>query len=190
MRWSNLFIIFRREVRDQIRDRRTLFMIFVLPILLYPILGIGVIKFASALEQKPRLVVVVGAEYLPSSPVLLNPGGDGFNPALFDTPGEAERIVVRREPATGPWGDHGLRQRAIRDGEVAAVMLIPPDLPAQLQRDNEREIHIPIQYNSVDEPSQITYLRLRELWSGGERASSTAAWSAIARARTTPSRSR
>ena len=46
MRWSNLFIIFRREVRDQIRDRRTLFMIFVLPILLYPILGIGVIKFA------------------------------------------------------------------------------------------------------------------------------------------------
>ncbi len=42
MRWSNLFVIFRREVRDQIRDRRTLFMIFVLPILLYPILGIGV----------------------------------------------------------------------------------------------------------------------------------------------------
>ena len=29
-------------------------MIFVLPILLYPILGIGVIKFAMALEQKPR----------------------------------------------------------------------------------------------------------------------------------------
>jgi sodium transport system permease protein len=163
MRWSNLFIIFRREVRDQIRDRRTLFMIFVLPILLYPILGIGVIKFASALEQKPRLVVVVGAEYLPGSPVLLNRSGDGFNPSLFDTPVEAERIVVRREPATGPWGDHALRQRAIRDGEVAAVMLIPRDLPAQLQRDNEHEIHLPIQYNSVDEPSQITYLRLREL---------------------------
>ena len=71
MRWSNLFVIFRREVRDQIRDRRTLFMIFVLPILLYPILGIGVIKFASALEQKPRLVVVVGAEYLPEDPPLL-----------------------------------------------------------------------------------------------------------------------
>ncbi len=163
MRWSNLFIIFRREVRDQIRDRRTLFMIFVLPILLYPILGIGVIKFASALEQKPRLVVVVGAEYLPSSPVLLNSRGDGFNPALFDTPAEVERIVVRRELASGPWGDHALRQRAIRDGDVSAVMVIPRDLPAQLQRDNENETHIPIQYNSVDEPSQITYLRLREL---------------------------
>ena len=44
MSWSNLFVIFRREVRDQLRDRRTLFMIFVLPILLYPILGIGIIQ--------------------------------------------------------------------------------------------------------------------------------------------------
>jgi sodium transport system permease protein len=163
MRWSNLFTIFRREVRDQIRDRRTLFMIFVLPILLYPILGIGVIKFASALEQKPRLVVVVGAEYLPRSPALLNSSGDGFNPSLFDNPSEAERLVVRQEPAWGPWGEHDARQRAIRNGDVAAVMVIPRDLPTQLQRDNENEIDIPIQYNSVDEPSQITYLRLREM---------------------------
>ena len=163
MRWSNVLIIFRREVRDQIRDRRTLFMIFLLPILLYPILGIGVIKFASALEQKPRLVVLVGAEYLPRSPALLNSSGDGFNPTLFDTPAEAERLVVRQEPASGPWGDHGVRERAIRDGEVSAVMLIPHDLPNQLQHDNENEIRIPIQYNSVDEPSQITYLRVREL---------------------------
>ena len=68
MRWSNVAVIFRREVRDQVRDRRTLFMIFVLPILLYPILGIGIVQFAAALEQKPRTVVVVGAEYLPKAP--------------------------------------------------------------------------------------------------------------------------
>ncbi len=163
MRWSNLWIIFRREVRDQIRDRRTLFMIFVLPILLYPILGIGVIKFTAALEEKPRLVVVVGAEYLPGSPALLNSGGDGFIPALFDAPAEVERIVVRPEPASGPWGERDFRQRAIRDGHVAAVMVIPRDLPAQLDRDHANEIDIQIQYNSVDEPSQITYLRLREM---------------------------
>ena len=102
MRWSNLFIIFRREVRDQIRDRRTLFMIFVLPILLYPILGIGVSKFAIALEQKPRVVVVVGTEFLPQTPAMLNTTGDGFNPALFDTPAEADRLVVQLESATGP----------------------------------------------------------------------------------------
>src|SRR5271163_2532821 len=95
--WSNLFVIFRREVRDQIRDRRTLFMIFVLPILLYPILGLGIIQL-TAQEQKPRNVVVVGPEFLPKVPPLLNPKGDGFNPALFDNQVEAERLLVRQEP--------------------------------------------------------------------------------------------
>ncbi len=163
MRWSNLLVIFRREVRDQIRDRRTLFMIFVLPILLYPMLGIGSLKFAEALEQKPRVVVVVGAEFLPSSPPLLNPSGDGFNPAFFDSPGEAEKLLVLRESATGPWADPRCCEQAIRSGEASAVMIIPQDLPEQLLRENE--IDIPIKYNSVDEPSQITYLRLKEVLS-------------------------
>jgi sodium transport system permease protein len=163
VRWSNLLVIFRREVRDQIRDRRTLFMIFVLPILLYPMLGIGLVQFAAALEQKPRVVVVVGAEFLANSPPLLNQTGNGFNPAFFDSPGEAEKLLATRESASGPWGDPRRSEQAIRSGQVAAVMFVPPDLPQQLLR--EKEIDIPIKYNSVDEPSQITYLRLKEVLS-------------------------
>src|SRR3954454_9982107 len=102
VRWPNVWVIFRREVRDQARDRRTLFMIFVLPILLYPFLGIGVIQFSAALEQKPRSVVLVGVENLPGVPRLLNPRGDGFNADLFDAQAEADRLVVHAEPATGP----------------------------------------------------------------------------------------
>src|SRR5436305_4340357 len=94
VRWSNVWVIFRREVRDQSRDRRTLFMIFILPILLYPILGIGVVQFSAAFEQKPRTVLVVGAENLPETPPLLNPRRDGFAVALFDTPAEAARLRV------------------------------------------------------------------------------------------------
>src|ERR1039458_6418810 len=40
-------------------------------------------------------------------------------------------------------------------------MIVPQDLPQQLLR--EKEIDIPIKYSSVDEPSQITYLRLKEV---------------------------
>ena len=163
MRWSNLLVIFRREVRDQIRDRRTLFMIFVLPILLYPILGIGVVQFAAALEQKPRVVVVVGAEYLPKSPPLLNPSGDGFNPASSTRPPRPSGWSCSTEPASGPWGDPQRARAGDPDGAASAVMVIPADLPEQLQR--EQEIDIPIKYNSVDEPSQITYLRLKEVLS-------------------------
>ncbi len=39
--------------------------------------------------------------------------------------------------------------------------MIPPDLQSQLQR--EHDVNIPIKYKSVDEPSQITYFRLKEL---------------------------
>jgi sodium transport system permease protein len=40
-------------------------------------------------------------------------------------------------------------------------MLIPANLAGQLER--EGDISIPIKYNSIDEPSQITYLRLKEM---------------------------
>jgi sodium transport system permease protein len=154
-------VIFRREVRDQIRDRRTLFMIFVLPILLYPLLGYCMVQFAAALEQKPRTVVVIGAENLPKSPSLLNAEGNGFDPTLFDTRAAAERLLVRLETASGPWGDPARRMQAIHRGGTSAVMIVPRDLEDQLRR--EGKIVIGIDYNSVDEPSQITYLRLREL---------------------------
>lgn len=160
MRWSNILVIFRREVLDQLRDRRTLFMIFVFPILLYPILGAGVLQFAAALQEKPRVVVIVGAEHLPASPPLLNAEGDGFNPDLFDSPAEASKLLVERRPDDGPWARPEIREKAVRDGEASAVMVIPADLPEQFKAKND--VAIPIHYKSVDEPSQITYLRLRE----------------------------
>src|SRR5262245_24907052 len=68
VRWSNLSLIARREMRDQFRDRRTLFMIFVLPLLLYPMIGFGFFQFAAAQEQKPLVVILIGAEFLANSP--------------------------------------------------------------------------------------------------------------------------
>ena len=58
-------IIFQREFRDQLRDRRTLFMVMAFPILLYPALGIGMLQMAVIFSEKPRTVVVLGADSLP-----------------------------------------------------------------------------------------------------------------------------
>jgi sodium transport system permease protein len=44
--WHNVRWILFREVRDQLRDRRTLFMIAVLPLLLYPLLGMSLFQVA------------------------------------------------------------------------------------------------------------------------------------------------
>ena len=47
MRWSIIRVIWFRELRDQLRDRRTVVMMAVLPLVLYPVLGIGVFQFTQ-----------------------------------------------------------------------------------------------------------------------------------------------
>ena len=168
VRWSNVWVIFRREVRDQVRDRRTLFMIFILPILLYPILGIGVVQFSAAFEQKPRTVLVIGAEYLPEKPPLLNAQRDGFDPGLFDTEAEAERLKVKLQKSEGRWLESAYRREAIRAGVADAILPIPADLRQRLATIESEQL--PINYNSTDERSQITYLRLKEVLSRWKEA--------------------
>jgi sodium transport system permease protein len=61
MRWSIIRLIWLRELRDQLRDRRTLFMVAGLPVLLYPILGVAVLKFAAGfIDRKTTIGVVSG----------------------------------------------------------------------------------------------------------------------------------
>ena len=162
MRWSNVWTIFGREVRDQVRDRRTLFMVFVLPILLYPILGLALVQFTAAFEQKPRVVVVVGAEHLPAEPALLDPSKTAFLASLFDNLGESSRMEVVLQPQGGAYADAEARRTALREGKADAIVLLPPDVADQLRKESSSTT-IPIAYDSTKEPSQITYLRVREV---------------------------
>jgi sodium transport system permease protein len=64
MRWSIVRLIWFRELRDQLRDRRTVFVMAVLPLLLYPALGFGVLQFALGFINKPSVVGIYGGENL------------------------------------------------------------------------------------------------------------------------------
>ncbi len=59
MRWSIIRLIWLRELRDQVRDRRTLFMIVVLPLLIYPILGYAIFQFALGFSERPSVIGIV-----------------------------------------------------------------------------------------------------------------------------------
>lgn len=59
MRWSIIRLIWLRELRDQLRDRRTLFMVAILPLLLYPVLGFAVLQFAVGFSEKGNIVGLV-----------------------------------------------------------------------------------------------------------------------------------
>ena len=75
MSWKNVRLIFMREVRDQLRDRRTLFMITILPVLLYPMLGLGMVEMMLTFSEQQRNVVILNAEELPSEPEFLSRDG-------------------------------------------------------------------------------------------------------------------
>ena len=81
MKWSNVKLILRRELKDQLRDRRTLFTVLVLPLLLYPLMGVAMLQISQFSQQQVVKIWMVGTENLPESPSLLQDGN--FNPELF-----------------------------------------------------------------------------------------------------------
>ncbi len=92
MNWRNIRLIYAREIRDQLRDRRTLFMIAVLPLLLYPLLGTSVFQLSQFVRKSEPRVLVVGSEQLE--------GSDEF-PALFEDGHFAAKMAG--DPKVADW---------------------------------------------------------------------------------------
>ncbi len=68
MNWSTVKLIFSRELRDQMRDRRTLFTVAILPLILYPMMGMALLQVAQFMREHPTKIWIVGSENLPQSP--------------------------------------------------------------------------------------------------------------------------
>src|SRR5262245_42042059 len=64
-KWATIRLIWLREMRDQFRDRRTMFMVAVLPILLYPLLSLAVFQYVLAQTEMVSVVGIRGASSLP-----------------------------------------------------------------------------------------------------------------------------
>jgi sodium transport system permease protein len=82
MKWFNIKLIYLRELGDQLRDRRTLFTVAVMPMLLYPLMGIALLQVGQFMRQHPSRIWVVNAENLPTEPSLFK--GQGINPDLMN----------------------------------------------------------------------------------------------------------
>jgi sodium transport system permease protein len=69
MSWPNIATVYRKELRDSLRDRRTVISMIVIPVLVMPLLtiGLGVLSvalFGKALQETP-VVMVLGGEDSP-----------------------------------------------------------------------------------------------------------------------------
>ncbi|MDP7204822.1 MAG: CPBP family intramembrane metalloprotease, partial [Pirellulaceae bacterium] len=89
MRWSNIKWIFLREIRDQLRDRRTIFAILVLPVLMYPLMGMMFLQITQFVQEHPTKILLAGTDFLPADPPLLE--GDNFSSAYSD---QQDRVLL------------------------------------------------------------------------------------------------
>jgi sodium transport system permease protein len=151
MSWRNIRLIYCREIRDQLRDRRTLFMIAVLPLLLYPLLGMSVFQLSQFLRKsEPKVVVVGGQELTPSGDLPKLIEGDHFAASFFDdkkTAGwlhlefasdvatDAKSGVDAKDNAKSSRDRHRAIERArdrLKTGDVQVVLVFPEDFGERL----------------------------------------------------------
>lgn len=102
MNRTNLKLILTREIRDQLRDRRTLFMIVVLPLLLYPLLGMSFFQISQFMREQPTSVLIVGYEETGDAPPLVE--DRWFSPTLFGDPSRRQLLELHFA-RTAPSGD-------------------------------------------------------------------------------------
>ena len=166
MSWRNIRLIFWREVSDQLRDRRTLFMVLVLPILLYPALGWGMLQMTLIFSEQPKQVVILGAKDLPKITFLKEGKFDG---RYFENPKDVSILKLITDDREITLDDKASPEeieqaRIQRDAALIAaekikhlqdeIELLIPELPEvereKIKEQNYREV------KSVKEPVENT----------------------------------
>ena len=176
-----VWMIYAREMTDQLRDRRTLFTIAVLPILLYPIVGMLLLQIVQFTQQHPTSVCIVGTDHLtPDVPPLLQTSeehGIRFAESLtadherlalfsykwndvqdgsFDR--DQERVVAE---TTKGW---------VRDGVFDVVLVIPANFSDKPSRVDASRPPLQLLYNVASDQSMVARDRINGImtkWQSG-----------------------
>ncbi|MCY2941574.1 MAG: ABC transporter permease subunit [Planctomycetota bacterium] len=77
--FKNIMTICCHDLLDQVRDRRTLFMIIILPLVLYPLAGELIVNLAVGQQLRPKNITVI------NPPFALDNAASQFNSKLLAT---------------------------------------------------------------------------------------------------------
>ena len=123
MSLQNIGTVYRKELTEALRDRRTLISTLLVPLLLFPVLSVGFGALAVTLvkkaeEETPRVMVLGGT----------------------DSPGVLEALRASKKmevvPATPDW------KNKIINKEIRAAIAIPDGFEASLAQQNPQTIEI------------------------------------------------
>jgi sodium transport system permease protein len=123
MALQNIGIVYRKELTEALRDRRTLISTLLVPLLLFPLLSVGFGALAFTLLKKaeqetPKVMVLGGAD----------------SPGVLEALRAGEKIEV--VPATPDWKDK------IINKEIRAAIAIPDGFESSLAQQNPLTVEI------------------------------------------------
>ncbi len=167
-----IWVVFRKEVLDIIRDRRAVIFMVIMPLFLIPalmyLMSMFTIGSAKGIAERNSVVAVVGAEDAPALiDYLRNEERQRFNP-----PVESDLNIFAIEQQSGVnafieilddapvAGEEGQIRKLIDSKQLDAVLVIPPDFQGQLQ-DHDKGLNLRIDYLSTSERSEKAFERLR-----------------------------
>jgi len=175
MRWKSIRLIYRREMIDQLRDRRTLFTIAILPILLYPLLGMVLLQISQFKREHPISLCVLGKDHLQVPTPLFN--GDEFAEGIAEDSGSIE--VIHYDWGTIKFGRDVTEEttRWIQEGRFDLVLVIPPEFLDESARTTQEVANLKLFYDVTSDESRIArdrvltvLTRWQNLWVRGELA--------------------
>lgn len=123
MSLRNIGIVYRKELREALRDRRTVVASVVMPLLLFPLLSVGLFTFIDSIVKKTET----------SSPKVMVIGGDD-SPEVIAVLKATPKIEVI--PATADW------KKLVVDKEIPVAIEIPPGFDKNIVDQKKSELVI------------------------------------------------
>lgn len=158
-RLSAIWLIYMREMRDQFRDRRTLFTVAVLPILLYPLVGTLLLQIAQFTQQHSATVCIIGTENLEGSPPLLE--GDAFHESLAEGQERIEIVTYDWSDVDQPEYLDAQTSQWVRQGMFDVILVIPPEFADASRRKTDEAASIRLLYNVASDQSVVARDRIK-----------------------------
>jgi len=155
MRRRTVGLIARKELLDTLRDRRTLFIALVLPLLLYPALLLGLTQVVGAtqrnLDAERQRVLVDGIDA--AHPLFERLRARQLEP---EAGGGAALAARLRDLAAGAEEDEAARaalRETLQGGGLAGAVLFEPGFAAALAADRRGAVRL--LFDPTDEPSKF-----------------------------------
>lgn len=143
MQIRNSLIVYRKELRDMLRDKRTIRSMIIVPVIAMPLIIVGITKLASRLEgeakKQPSKVMISGGQDSPKTLAALQNAPD-------------IEIVPYQSDA----------KQEVSDKKIGALVEIPAGFDSVLS--NDKAAQVSIGYYQNDDKSELAKGRLQQFF--------------------------